>query len=92
MCSVIFVCHSQANEERAQAAEYGLVILEEKQALQLQHEELINLYESTKRELENSVNVRIKGGRERGRGSRGGRLGIISTPLWCRSLFTHTAK
>ncbi len=87
---MIFVCRSQANEERAQAAEYGLVILEEKQALQLQHEELINLYESTKRELENSVNVRIKEAEREGGG--GGRVGVISTPLWCRSLFTHTAK
>ena len=47
----------EANEERAQAAEYGLVVLEEKQALQVQYEELSALYESTKRELETSVNV-----------------------------------
>ena len=47
----------QANEERAQAAEYGLVLLEEKQALRSQYDELSGLYESTKRELENSVNV-----------------------------------
>ena len=51
----------EANEERAQAAEYGLVVLEEKQALQLQHEELSGLYESTKRELETSVNVSAAG-------------------------------
>ena len=47
----------QASEERAQAAEYGLVILEEKQNLQIQFEELSGLYESTKRELENSTDV-----------------------------------
>lgn len=54
----------EANEQRAQAAEYGLVLLEEKQALQSQHEELNGLYESTKRELDSSVNVRVEGGRE----------------------------
>ena len=43
---------NEANEERAQAAEYGLVVLEEKQALKLQQEELNSMYESTKRELE----------------------------------------
>ena len=48
---------AQASEERAQAAEYGLVILEEKQNLQIQLEELSGLYESTKRELENSTDV-----------------------------------
>ena len=48
---------NEANEERAQAAEYGLVVLEEKQALQLQQEELNSLYESTKRELEASTLV-----------------------------------
>ena len=47
----------QASEERAQAAEYGLVLLEEKQNLQIQLEELSSLYESTKRELENSTDV-----------------------------------
>ena len=47
----------QASEERAQAAEYGLVVLEEKQNLQIQFEELSSLYESTKRELENSTDV-----------------------------------
>ena len=48
----------QANEERAQAAEYGLVMLEQKQSLQHQYDELSSLYDSTKRELENSANVR----------------------------------
>lgn len=49
---------SEANEQRAQAAEYGLVLLEEKQTLQCQYEELSGLYETTKKELENSTNVR----------------------------------
>ena len=48
---------AQASEERARAAEYGLVILEEKQTLQIQFEELSGLYESTKRELEDSTDV-----------------------------------
>ena len=48
----------EANEQRAQAAEYGLVLLEEKQTLQTQYEELSSLYDNTKRELESSVNVR----------------------------------
>ena len=48
---------AEANEERAQAAEYGLVLLSEKQALRGQYDELSGLYESTRRELDNSVNV-----------------------------------
>ena len=48
----------EASTERAQAAEYGLVLLEEKQALQVQQEELNSLYESTKRELESTATVR----------------------------------
>jgi protein bicaudal D len=44
----------QASEERAQAAEYGLEILEEKQNLQIQFEELSGLYE---RELDDSTDV-----------------------------------
>ena len=47
----------EANEERAQAAEYGLVILEQKQALQSQCDELSSLYETTNRELETAVTV-----------------------------------
>ncbi len=50
---------AEANEERAQAAEYGLVLLSEKQALRSQYDELSGLYESTKRELENSVDVSL---------------------------------
>ncbi len=50
---------NEANEQRAQAAEYGLVLLEEKQSLQSQYEEQNALYESTQRELENSLSVSV---------------------------------
>jgi hypothetical protein len=64
----------QASEERAQAVEYGLVILEEKQNLQIQFEELSDLYATTKRELKNSTDV-SEGlsvlGKEEGGGGRG---------------------
>ena len=56
---------TEANEQRAQAAEYGLVLLEQKQAIQCQFDELNGLYETTKRELDSSVSV-SDGGRERG--------------------------
>ncbi|CAI7994832.1 Protein bicaudal D, partial [Geodia barretti] len=45
----------EANEDRAKAAEYGLVLLEEKQALAGQIEELNSLYDSARRELETAV-------------------------------------
>ena len=48
---------TEANEQQTQAAEYGLVLLEEKQNLQTRYEELNGLYETTKRELDSSVNV-----------------------------------
>lgn len=48
---------TEANEQRVQAAEYGLVLLEQKQTLNHQHEVLKGLYETTKRELDSSVNV-----------------------------------
>ena len=48
----------EANDDRAKAAEYGIVLLEEKQALQSQNEELTGLFDTTKRELETSVEVR----------------------------------
>lgn len=48
----------EANEDRAKAAEYGIVLLEEKQALQSQNEELTSLFDATKRELETAVEVR----------------------------------
>ena len=47
----------EANEDRAKAAEYGLVLLEEKQALASQNEELNGLFDATKRELETAVEV-----------------------------------
>ena len=47
----------EANEDRAKAAEYGIVLLEEKQALQVQNEELTGLFDTTKRELETAVEV-----------------------------------
>ena len=47
----------KANEERAKAAEYGLVLLEEKQHLQYKNEEMTLLYERTKQELETSTIV-----------------------------------
>lgn len=39
-------------KEKLQAAEYGLVVLEEKQQLQQQCEELESLYETAKHELD----------------------------------------
>ena len=48
---------TKANEERAQAAKYGLHVLEEKQALQSKYVELNSLYEDTKLELDKSVEV-----------------------------------
>ena len=50
----------EANEERAQAAQYGLAILEEKQALQEQFEDLQALYHSTNKELSNTILVRFR--------------------------------
>lgn len=47
----------EANEDRAKAAEYGIVLLEEKQALAGQIEELNSLYDTTRRELETAVEV-----------------------------------
>lgn len=47
----------EAHEDRARAAEYGIVLLEEKQALQTQNEELNSLFDATKRELETAVDV-----------------------------------
>ena len=56
---------TEANEQRVQAAEYGLVLLEQKKTLYNQHEELKGLYETTKRELDSSVNVSRGGTVER---------------------------
>ncbi|XP_078272985.1 protein bicaudal D homolog 1-like isoform X2 [Rhinoraja longicauda] len=43
---------SETTHEKIQAAEYGLVVLEEKQALKQQYDELEGAYETVKRELE----------------------------------------
>lgn len=43
---------AETTQQKVQAAEYGLAVLEEKQQLQTQLEELEGLYESTKHELE----------------------------------------
>lgn len=66
---------TEANEQRAQAAEYGLVLLQEKQALQSKHEELSGLYDCTKRGLDNCQCE----GRRRGRCSETARWTNLST-------------
>ena len=43
---------AEVTQERVQAAEYGLAVLEEKQNLELRFEELENLYETAKHDLE----------------------------------------
>lgn len=43
---------AQTSQERVQAAEYGLSILEERNNLQTSYEELESVYENTKHELE----------------------------------------
>ncbi|XP_043563980.1 protein bicaudal D homolog 2-like isoform X1 [Chiloscyllium punctatum] len=43
---------SETTQEKIQAAEYGLVVLEEKQSLKQQYEELESEYETVKQELE----------------------------------------
>lgn len=48
---------TKANEERAQAAKYGLHVLEEKQVLRAKYDELTGLYDDTKLELDKSVEV-----------------------------------
>ena len=42
----------QTTQEKVQAAEYGLAVLEEKQNLQVQYDELEGLYEKTVSEFE----------------------------------------
>jgi predicted nuclease with TOPRIM domain len=49
----------QASCDKIRAAEYGLAVLEEKQSLQEQYDELETLLDSTKQELESSKEVRI---------------------------------
>ena len=41
----------QTNSEKIQSAQYGIVLLEEKENLQLRCEELENLYENNRHEL-----------------------------------------
>lgn len=48
----------QTSSEKNQAAQYGLVLLEEKESLQSRCEELEALYENTKHELEGTREVR----------------------------------
>jgi len=43
---------AEVTQERVQAAEYGLAVLEEKSNLELRYEELENLYETAKHDLE----------------------------------------
>ena len=49
----------QTTQEKVQAAEYGLAVLEEKQHLQHQFEELETVLDSTKHELEIVKDVRF---------------------------------
>jgi protein bicaudal D len=49
----------QAVSEKIQSAQYGLVLLEEKQALEQKVEELDTMYESTRSELDITQEVRL---------------------------------
>ena len=49
---------AETTQEKVQAAEYGLAVLEEKQQLQQQVEDLEGLYETTKHELDCAKQVR----------------------------------
>ena len=55
---------SETNQEKIRAAEYGLAVLDEKQQLQAQVEELEGNYESTRMELEHAKEVNICSCRE----------------------------
>ena len=48
---------TETNQEKIRAAEYGLAVLEEKQQLQAQVEELEGNYETTRIELEHAKEV-----------------------------------
>ena len=50
---------AETTQEKVQAAEYGLAVLEEKQQLQQQVEDLEGLYETTKHELDCAKQVGI---------------------------------
>lgn len=49
----------QASSDKIRAAEYGLAVLEEKQTVQEQYDELESLFEATKQELEKSKEVSV---------------------------------
>lgn len=49
---------AEVTQERVQAAEYGLAVLEEKQNLEIRCEELEALYETAKHDLECAKEVR----------------------------------
>lgn len=49
----------QASSEKIQSAQYGLVLLEDKKALEQKCEELETLYENTRHELDITVEVSI---------------------------------
>lgn len=48
-----------ASKEKIQAAEYGLGVLEEKQSIKQQYEDLDLLYETSKQELEMAKEVNL---------------------------------
>ncbi|MPC94364.1 Protein bicaudal D [Portunus trituberculatus] len=52
----------QTSSEKKQAAQYGLVLLEEKESLQSRCDDLEALYENTKSELETTREVGSTGG------------------------------
>lgn len=49
-----------ASKEKIQAAEYGLGVLEEKQSIKQQYEDLDLLYETSKQELQMAKEVNLK--------------------------------
>ncbi|XP_059508354.1 protein bicaudal D homolog 1-like isoform X3 [Stegostoma tigrinum] len=50
---------TETTHEKIQAAEYGLVVLEEKQSLKQQYDELESAYETVKHELEQLKEVTL---------------------------------
>ena len=50
---------TETNQEKIRAAEYGLAVLEEKQQLQAQIEEIEGNFESTRLELEHAKEVSL---------------------------------
>ena len=50
---------SETSREKVQAAEYGLAVLEERQQVQAQYDELESLFETTRHELECAKEVCI---------------------------------